>query len=329
MRLSGLDAGEPLSLDVLPYADALALFDAVAGSGRVAAEPEAADEVVRACGLLPLAVQIAAARLRHRPAWSVAHLRDRLAVEDRRLDELAAEDRSVAAAFALSYRSLDAARRRMFRLLGLFPGAEIGLPAAAALAAVERAEADRLLQDLVDCQLLDEPRTGRYRPHDLLGVYAARECARTESERDRSAALDRLFDFYLATVDGAEELLRPQRLDRADAAAPGSRRALRRPGGRAGLAGRGTCRLRAADPGRRTVEAGTGTRGSSRAACGGTSSRAATGPTGSPARNSPCPAPGCSATGSPRRGCWSGSASRPTTCGATGRPSTTTGRRWP
>lgn len=221
-RLSGLDAGEPLSLDVLPYADALALFDAVAGSGRVTAEPEAAGEVVRACGLLPLAVQIAAARLRHRPAWSVAHLRDRLAVEDRRLDELAAEDRSVAAAFALSYRSLDAARRRMFRMLGLFPGAEIGLPAAAALAAVERAEADRLLQDLVDCQLLDEPRPGRYRPHDLLGVYAARECARTESERDRSAALDRLLDFYLATVDGAEELLRPQRLDRADAAAPGA-----------------------------------------------------------------------------------------------------------
>ncbi|MEW2116980.1 BTAD domain-containing putative transcriptional regulator [Streptomyces sp. NPDC005474] len=277
-RLSGLDAGESLSLGVLPYADALGLFAAVAGESRVAREPAAASEVVRTCGLLPLALQIAAARLRHRPAWSVAHLRDRLADEDRRLEELTVQDRSVAAAFSLSYRSLDAERERMFRLLGLFPGAEIGLPAAAALcgtvpaatelipaspggpppdAAVlgltrpgrtgpgrtvpaatapgdavsgaaatalpltgtaDLAHVDRLLQDLVDCQLLDEPRPGRYRLHDLLSAYAARECERTDSEPERRSALGRLLDFYLATVDGAEELLRPQRLDRADAA---------------------------------------------------------------------------------------------------------------
>ncbi|WP_255945441.1 AfsR/SARP family transcriptional regulator [Streptomyces odontomachi] len=221
-RLSGLDAGESLSLQVLPYADAVALFSAVAGKERAAAEPEATGAVVRACMLLPLAVQIAAARLRHRPAWSVAHLRRRLADEERMLDELTAEDRSVAAAFSLSYRSLDAARQRMFRLLGLFPGAEIGLPAATALAATDAARADRLMEDLVDSQLLDEPRPGRYRLHDLLGVYAARECTRTEAAQERRAALARLLDFYLATVDGAEDLLRPQRLDRADAAAAGA-----------------------------------------------------------------------------------------------------------
>jgi tetratricopeptide (TPR) repeat protein len=152
----------------------------------------------------------------------VAHLRQRLADEERMLDELTAEDRSVAAAFSLSYRSLDALPQRMFRLLGLFPGAEIGLPAASALAATDAAQADRLMQDLVDCQLLDEPRPGRYRLHDLLGLYAARECTRTEAVRERRAALVRLLDFYLATVDGAEDLLRPQRLDRADAAAAGA-----------------------------------------------------------------------------------------------------------
>lgn len=217
-RLTGLDAGVSLSLDVLPYEDAVALFSAVIGFERAAAEPEATGDVVRACALLPLAVQIAAARLRHRPAWSVAHLRDRLASEDHRLDELTAEDRSVAVAFSLSYRSLDAQRQRMFRLLGLFPGAEIGVPAAAALGGTGLVEADRLLEDLVDCQLLDEPRPGRYRLHDLLGVYAARECRRAEGEPGRRLALRRLLDFYLATVDGAEELLRPQRLDRADAA---------------------------------------------------------------------------------------------------------------
>jgi DNA-binding SARP family transcriptional activator len=222
-RLSGLDSGESLSLDVLPPADAAALFAAGAGPERAAAEPEAAGDVVRACGMLPLAVRIAAARLRHRPGWSVAHLRDRLADQERRLEELTAEDRSVSAAFALSYRSLDAEHRRAFRLLGLFPGTEIGLPAAAALAGTGTvAEADRLLEGLVDCQLLAEPRPGRYRLHDLLRVYAARECERTEDEAQRRTALGRLLDHYLATADLAEEHLRPQRLDRADAAPAGA-----------------------------------------------------------------------------------------------------------
>ncbi|WP_177226145.1 AfsR/SARP family transcriptional regulator [Actinacidiphila rubida] len=221
-RLTGLDASVSLSLGVLPLEEAQALFAAVAGPERVAAEPAAAEAVVRACGLLPLAVQIAAARLRHRPAWTVAHLRDRLAVEERRLDELAAEDRSVEAAFALSYRALDAAERRMFRLLGVFPGAVVGLDAAAALCGLDVVAADRLLQGLVDCQLLDEPHPGRYRLHDLLRAYAARECGRTDGDADRRAALGRLVGFYLATVDGAEQLLRPQRLDRADAAPPGA-----------------------------------------------------------------------------------------------------------
>ncbi|WP_405590052.1 AfsR/SARP family transcriptional regulator [Streptomyces sp. NBC_01190] len=219
-RLSGLDAGEVLSLGMLPHPDAVALLGAVAGPDRVAAEPVAADEVVRACGGLPLAVQIAAARLRHRPGWTLSHVRDRLADEDRRLDELAVEDRSVAAAFALSYRSLEPAERRMFRLLGLFPGTEIGLHAAAALAETAPAVTDRLLEGLVDCQLLDGPRPGRYRLHDLLKVYAARECGRTEEVADRSAALGGLLDTYLAAVDDAEERLRPRRLDRADPGLP-------------------------------------------------------------------------------------------------------------
>ncbi|MEU3460671.1 BTAD domain-containing putative transcriptional regulator [Streptomyces sp. NPDC006733] len=219
-RLSGLDAGEVLSLGMLPHPDAVALLGAVAGVDRVAAEPGAADEVVRACGGLPLAVQIAAARLRHRPGWTLSHVRDRLADEDRRLDELAAEDRSVAAAFALSYRSLEPAQRRMFRLLGLFPGTEIGLHAAAALSDTSPAVTDRLLENLVDCQLLDGPRPGRYRLHDLLKVYAARECRRTEEITDRRAAMGRVLDLYLAAVDDAEERLRPQRLDRADSGLP-------------------------------------------------------------------------------------------------------------
>ncbi|WP_370350233.1 BTAD domain-containing putative transcriptional regulator [Catenulispora sp. EB89] len=217
-RLPGLQDCEFLSLDVLPAAEAATLFALAAGDVRPAAEPEATAAVVRICGNLPLAVQIAGARLRHRAAWSIAHLLDRLGDEDRRLAELRVEDRSVAAAFGLSYRSQTPDRQRIFRLLGLFPGPEFTVRAAAALAGTDVRDADEALEDLVDAHLLDQSRAGRYRFHDLLGVFAARQCRAEETESARRDAMARLLDFYVLTVDNAEELIRPHRLDRADRA---------------------------------------------------------------------------------------------------------------
>lgn len=215
-RLPGLQDCEFLSLDVLPAAEAATLFALAAGDVRPAAEPEATAAVVRICGNLPLAVQIAGARLRHREAWSIAHLLDRLGDEDRRLAELRVEDRSVAVAFGLSYRSQAPDRQRIFRLLGLFPGPEFTVRAAAALAGSDARDTDEALEDLVDAHLLDQSRAGRYRFHDLLGVFAARQCHEEETEQARRAAMERLLDFYVFTVDNAEERIRPHRLDRAD-----------------------------------------------------------------------------------------------------------------
>jgi tetratricopeptide (TPR) repeat protein len=215
-RLAGLQDCEFLSLDVLPADEAATLFALAAGDVRPAAEPEATAAVVRICGNLPLAVQIAGARLRHRGAWNIAHLLDRLGDEERRLAELRVEDRSVAVAFGLSYRSQTPERQRIFRLLGLFPGPEFTVRAAAALAGTDALEADEALEDLVDAHLLDQSSAGRYRFHDLLGVFAARQCREEEPEPARRAAMERLLDFYVLTVDNAEELIRPHRLDRAD-----------------------------------------------------------------------------------------------------------------
>ncbi len=218
-RLADLD-GEFLTLDVLPGADAVALFTAAAGGDRAAAEPEQSAAVVRTCGYLPLAVQIAAARLRHRPAWTVAHLLERLGDEDGRLAELAVGDRSVAVAFALSYRLLPPESRRVFRLLGLVPGADFDAFGVCALADTDPRRADRILQDLVDAHLLDEPEPGRYRFHDLLGAFAAQQCRDEESADGMRAARGRLFDYYLYSVDRAEDRVRPQRLDRAAGTTP-------------------------------------------------------------------------------------------------------------
>src|SRR5262249_10953046 len=106
-RLSGLDDATRLTLDTLESAEAAALFRAVADD-RVVGDRQIIDEIVPSCGELPLAIRIAASRLRTsrtmRPAALLGLLRTGRA--DRRLAGLDDGERSVAAAFAVSYRHL-------------------------------------------------------------------------------------------------------------------------------------------------------------------------------------------------------------------------------
>lgn len=85
--LATLD-GLHLALDPLPEHEAIALLSAVTGLVTDAASRRAAAEVARSCGYLPLALRIAAARLRSRPDWTLASLANRLDDERHRLDEL-------------------------------------------------------------------------------------------------------------------------------------------------------------------------------------------------------------------------------------------------
>ncbi|UUV31253.1 tetratricopeptide repeat protein [Amycolatopsis roodepoortensis] len=183
-RLAAVDGAASISLEVLPGEQAGALF--AAASGR----PDAG--VAALCGNLPLAIRIAAARLQNRPQWTVSTLAERLGSEHDRLAELKVAGRDVAAAFALSYRELDSAQQRMFRLLGRNPGTDIGVPAAAALAGVGEPEAERLLEDLLDAHLLRQPALGRYAFHDLIAEHA-RSVARDE---ESGPAMTRLLDHY-------------------------------------------------------------------------------------------------------------------------------------
>ncbi len=133
--LAALDGAIPVTLEVLEEREAVALLGGLAGPDRVAAEPAAATTVVRHCGLLPLAVRIAGARLRSRPAWTVATLADQLADEQQRLQRLRLGDLDVRTSFALSYADLDAAAARAFRLLGLLTGPDFAAGVAAQLRA--------------------------------------------------------------------------------------------------------------------------------------------------------------------------------------------------
>ncbi|MFG2999839.1 BTAD domain-containing putative transcriptional regulator [Streptomyces sp. NPDC048340] len=207
-RLTDLDGAHALSLDVLPAADALELFTAIVGE-RAAAEPLAVLDVLQLCGFLPLAVRIAAARLHHRPRWTVAYLADRLRDQRRRLSELATSERGVAAAFTLSYEQLTADQQRMFRLLGLQPGRDTSPEAASALADLPLDEAETLLEDLLDAHVLTQRQLGRYTFHDLLREHALATAAAQEPPNTQRDALGRLFHHYLHTACTAVDHLYP------------------------------------------------------------------------------------------------------------------------
>jgi DNA-binding SARP family transcriptional activator len=208
--LSTLDNAAHILLDVLPPAEAMLLLSRLAGADRVAADPGGAQRVATWCGCLPLALRIAGARLAARPSWPVHELAARLSDTRRRLDELRFGDLGVRSSFQVSYELLrdgaeadDRAAADAFPLIALPDAADLSLPAAAALLDLPAAEAARILDRLVDCQLLASPAPGRFRLHDLLRLFG-----RSLNASDRGA-LVRLLHWYSATAWQAFRLLRP------------------------------------------------------------------------------------------------------------------------
>jgi tetratricopeptide (TPR) repeat protein len=222
--LTGLDGAKHLHLDVLSASDAIELLGRLVGGERVAAEPEAAADVARWCGWLPLALRIAGARLAARPSWPVEALAERLGDTQRRLDELELAEAGVRTSFAVSCEQLaasaetmDRAAADLFDTLGLLDGPEVGVQVVARLLDQPEDTTERLLERLVDAHLLETPAPGRYRFHDLLRLYAREQAARRHPERERAAALGRAFGLYVATAWHTLALLRPgdPRLSRA------------------------------------------------------------------------------------------------------------------
>jgi DNA-binding SARP family transcriptional activator/tetratricopeptide (TPR) repeat protein len=209
--LSGLDPACPLTLDILPTADARTLFTSTAGTARLDGQPlEPVEQIVELCGRLPLALRIAGARLRARPGWTTTHLAERLRDRRQRLRELDPGQRGVTAAIDLSYQHLTAGQQRLYRLLGLHPGADLDIHAAAALAGSDLSQAEQVLDELVDAHLLAEPTPRRYRFHDLLRAHAAQIAT---GEPERRAALTRLLDLYTHAATIAASTLYPRETD--------------------------------------------------------------------------------------------------------------------
>jgi DNA-binding SARP family transcriptional activator/Tfp pilus assembly protein PilF len=213
-RLAGLDHTSTLSLDTLPLSDAVALLRQCVNDSSLTTDPDLVDELVELCGRLPLAIRIAAARLRSHPTWNLAHLTQRLRHQQHRLAELAAGQRSVTAALDLSYQDLSGDQRRAYQLLGLHPGADTDLYATAALLDYTLTEAGLLLEQLLEAHLVQEPIPGRYRFHDLIRAHASLTANHQETENGRLTAVDRLLDYYRHTAAMAMDVVYPYEHER-------------------------------------------------------------------------------------------------------------------
>ncbi|MGH3854591.1 MAG: ATP-binding protein [Pseudonocardiaceae bacterium] len=218
-RLPGLVARDDavrITLGPLSTDEAIAMLRILIGSARVEGEPRAATAVACYCGHLPLFMRVAAERIASQPEVLLSHLARELAPESRRLDSLATSEDETAAArpvLSWSYAALSVPQARFFRLVGLHPGMDITVPAAAALAGLPQAETTALLRSLAGIHLLEEIGLSRYQFHDLLRVYAAEQGSAEEPAFERKAAVDRLLEWYLHTTYAANRALAPHRND--------------------------------------------------------------------------------------------------------------------
>jgi len=215
-ELTGLVAAEGavlLTLDVLSHAEAYEMLARRLGQDRAAAEPAAADEIIAACARLPLALGIAVGRAAGRPKRPLTELAAELHDARGRLDALEAGDAAtnVRAVLSWSYDQLSEPAARMFRLLGVHPGPDISLSAAASLAGLPRADAGAALRELARTHMVAEHLPARFTFHDLLRAYAADQAERIDPEPERRAAVHRVLDHYLHTAMTASNRFSPFR----------------------------------------------------------------------------------------------------------------------
>ncbi|MDF2270990.1 BTAD domain-containing putative transcriptional regulator [Streptomyces coacervatus] len=202
-RLTGLDADRRISLSPLGIDEAAGLLTRIVGGDGSDRERAAVRELAALCDRLPLALRIVGARIQDRPLWAVEDLVVRLADGERRLDELAVEDRSVEAAFRISYDQLPAPEQHAFRALGLSPTVRLDRLTLAALLDGTPAEAGRRLESLADASLVQRVTADRYRLHDLVAAYARRVAVASPDEA--AAGRSGVFRLYAAAARCASD----------------------------------------------------------------------------------------------------------------------------
>jgi DNA-binding SARP family transcriptional activator len=169
--LASLEGSIPLPLSTMDEADGVQLFSAITGPVTGVAR-RAVARVVELCEGLPLAIAVAAARLRDRPHWTVSDLLDQLHAAGQPRSPTGG-DRDVLASISLSFAALTSTQRQLLGVLCHAAHREFDVRTAAALCDLSPEEAVLCLEDLFDTGLLQAHVPGRYRLHRLVREAAA------------------------------------------------------------------------------------------------------------------------------------------------------------
>ncbi|MEV8637915.1 NB-ARC domain-containing protein [Streptosporangium sp. NPDC051023] len=211
----------PVPVAPLGEEEGVRLLAGVLGDERVNADPVAARELARLCGGLPVALRVAAARLTQRRTWPISRLVNELADERRRLERLAAGGKTIVeAVFETACRALPPEAALLYRLLGAMPVADFSAQVVQVVAGVEPEETERLLEVLLEANLIEETEQERYRFHDLVRLHASRPAARQEVPEERETTLHRVASWYLGRTAAADRAIMGSRLRLASAPGP-------------------------------------------------------------------------------------------------------------
>lgn len=222
-RLSGviIDPGaDSLTLPPLRHDEAVTLLQDRIGEERSSTSPAAVRTVVRLCAQLPLAVRIAAEKIAANPYSSIDELAQQLAADAKVLQALELPEMSVRIAFSWSYRTLPDRSRRLFRLLGLHPGAIFSTDAAAALLGADPAGVRTDLDELTTAHLVRPVSATHFAMHDLIRAFAADEAVQPDYADEHVAAVRRLVEWYWQATATAFHTLVPNRDHDTDPGTP-------------------------------------------------------------------------------------------------------------
>ncbi|WP_166661043.1 AfsR/SARP family transcriptional regulator [Paractinoplanes brasiliensis] len=213
--LGGLvaEGARPIVLGLLSPDESAGLLTQRIGRPRMGAEPRAVAGIVASCAGLPLALAVVAVRAATNPSFPLSALAAELRDTRDALDALHAGDPAsdVRAVLSWSYRALDPDAARLFRLLSLHSGPDIGVAMAASLFGAPARRVRALLAELARVHLLSEHQPGRYGMHDLLRAYATELCGEIDSSVDRRDASGRALEHLVHTGYAAAMLMHPTR----------------------------------------------------------------------------------------------------------------------
>ncbi|QTZ92906.1 AAA family ATPase [Streptomyces auratus] len=214
-RLTGLRADGALyhQLGLLDADAAEEVLSRGVGAERVRSEARETRELIDLCGGLPLALCLASARLASRPRQPMRSLVEALTQGQGRLAALTIEgESSVNHALDESYAVLADDAARLYRRLALLPARSMESRVAAVACVIPLAEAERLLDVLVEANLVEDIGPDSYRFHDLVRLHAQGRGQDEERPEVRAEVLRRVCDWYLATATQAQQCLSPIQL---------------------------------------------------------------------------------------------------------------------